>query len=150
MDVIGISVRTTNELEADPTRARIPGLWGRFHAEEIASRIPDRAHPTRVLGVYTDYESDHRGAYTLVVGCPVNRVPRALPEGFVHVAIPEDVPTFRLEAKGDMPAAVIDAWRAIWRRFENGGRAYTTDYEVHDLAAPGEVTIHVATKEPPS
>jgi predicted transcriptional regulator YdeE len=142
--IVGPSVRTTNADEASG-KGKIGGLWQRFFAQDLASRIPARAHPTRVYGVYTDYESDHTGPYTLVVGCPVVTPPSSLPEGMVSVTVPEgDYLAFA--ARGAMPRALIDTWGRIWGHFESASRqrSFTTDFELHDSETPSEVQIHIA------
>lgn len=136
--VVGIEVRTTNAAEANPATAEIGALWGRFLKEGVAAKMPYRAHPTRILGAYRDYESDHRGAYSLLVGVPVTKVGE-LPPGAVVARISE-VDYLVFSAKGAMPNALIETWGAIWKHFDSPqarSRAYTTDFELHDTATPG-------------
>ena len=66
--ITGIATRTTNELELNPETASIPGLWSRFFAENIGEQISNGYSTDTVYGVYTDYETDHTGAYTLIIG----------------------------------------------------------------------------------
>jgi predicted transcriptional regulator YdeE len=141
--VVGISVRTRNADEGDPAKAKIGGLWQRFYKEGVAGKIPGATDPTKVFAVYTDYESDHRGAYTLVVGCPVGGS-SAVPAGMVAATIPAgDYDVF--EAKGEMPKALIETWGAIWKHYDGGAakRAYTTDFEVHEK---GSARVHIAKR----
>jgi predicted transcriptional regulator YdeE len=148
--VVGASVQTTNAAEAQPSTARIGALWQKFFREDLASKVGPRAHPTQVLGVYTDYESDHTGEYTLVVGCPVPEFPCEPPDGLVAVTIPErDYLVF--PAKGPMPQTLIATWGRIWDHFGRPPapkRAFTTDFEVHDPTTPDEASIHIAFAEP--
>ena len=58
-------VRTTNEAESDPTTAQIGAHWQRFYGSALADRIPNRTDEAVLYGVYTGYESDHRGAYSI-------------------------------------------------------------------------------------
>ena len=143
--VVGIEVRTTNAAEANPATARIGALWKRFYSEGVAAKVPSPAHPSRVYGVYRDYESDHRGPYTLLVGCPVSKKGE-VPQGLVAATIPEaDYLVFT--AKGPMPKALIETWGVIWRHFGAPGerpRAFTTDFEVHDSKDPERASIHIA------
>src|SRR5262245_20439557 len=87
LSVVGISVRTNNRDEMDPKTAKIPGLWQRYFSESVANRIPARLDDGTILGVYTDYTSDHTGPYTLVVGQAVNDTSE-LPEDLVCVTVP--------------------------------------------------------------
>ncbi|MFG1705999.1 GyrI-like domain-containing protein [Nonomuraea sp. M3C6] len=129
--VVGFAVRTTNADELDPARAKLPTLWQRAGAPGAFAHVPGRADEN-LYAVLTDYESDHNGAYTQIVGIGVRTVPR-LPEGMVAVRVPA-APSLKLEARGPMPQALVEAWQQVWKHTESGGtpsRAFTTDLEVH-------------------
>ncbi|MEV0595388.1 GyrI-like domain-containing protein [Nonomuraea cavernae] len=131
LTVVGFAVRTTNAEEMDPTRARLPVLWQRAGAPGAFAHVPGRVDE-RLYAVLTDYESDHHGAYTQIVGIGVRTVPR-LPEGMVAVRVPA-ARTLRVEARGPMPQAIMEAWQQVWKHTESGGtpsRVFTTDLEVH-------------------
>ncbi|MFI9589793.1 GyrI-like domain-containing protein [Nonomuraea sp. NPDC052265] len=141
LTVVGFAVRTTNADEADPARAALPTLWQRAGAPGAFAHVPARVDEN-LYAVLTDYESDHTGAYTQIVGIGVRTVPR-LPEGMVAVRVPA-AKSLRLEARGQMPQALIEAWRQVWQHTESGGqpfRAFTTDLEVHH---PGGADLYVA------
>lgn len=70
--VVGTEIRTTNETESDPATAQIGAHWQRFSASALADRIPNRTNAVIVYGVYTGYESDHRGAYSHLIACEVS------------------------------------------------------------------------------
>lgn len=146
--VIGLATRTTNEAEADPVRARLGRLWNRVMEQDIASRLPHQAVSDALYAVLTDYESDHRGEYTQIVGMAVTDL-AALPHGLVGVAIPAGR-YLVFTARGPMPETLIQAWRDIWAYFSGAApcaRAYTTDYEVHRPSTnPNDavVEIHLA------
>ncbi len=132
LSVVGISVRTTNRDEMDPATAKIPGLWRRYFAESVANRIPARLDDGTILGVYTDYASDHTGPYTLVVGQAVNDTSE-LPEDLVCVTVPHGR-YLLFAAESDTPEMIVATWQEIWRHFEQSTdhhRAFTTDLEVH-------------------
>jgi predicted transcriptional regulator YdeE len=142
--VVGIRTRTTNRIEADPQMARIPVLWRRFHDEEVPSKIPDRLPDSDIIAVYTDYDSELRAAYTLVVGHKVRTLDRS-PKGMEGVIVPT-ARYLRFTATGPQPQFLIAAWTAIWQFFERSHeyeRAFTTDYEVHRR---DEVEIYVAVR----
>ncbi|GAA3226243.1 MULTISPECIES: GyrI-like domain-containing protein [Nonomuraea] len=129
--VVGFAVRTTNADEMDPGRAKLPTLWQRAGAPGAFAHVPGRVDEN-LYAVLTDYESDHNGAYTQIVGTGVRTVPR-LPEGMVAVRVPA-AQSLKLEVRGPMPQALVDAWQQVWKHTESGGtpsRAFTTDLEVH-------------------
>ncbi|MGI5155628.1 GyrI-like domain-containing protein [Microbispora sp. CA-102843] len=140
--VVGYAVRTTDAAEADPARAQLPGLWARAGAPGAFAHVPGRIDES-LYAVLTDYESDHNGAYTQIVGVAVRTAAR-LPEGMVAVRVP-GVPALLFEARGPMPGALGEAWQQVWKHTESGGlpaRAFTTDLEIHH---PGGVDVYVAT-----
>ncbi|PZG14245.1 GyrI-like domain-containing protein [Nonomuraea aridisoli] len=139
--VVGFAVRTTNVEEKDPARAKLPVLWQRAGAPGAFAHVPNRVDEN-LYAVLTDYESDHNGAFTQIVGTGVRTVPR-LPEGMVAVRVPAGQ-VLRLEVRGPMPQALTDAWQQVVNHSESGGapsRAFTTDLEVHH---PGGVDLYVA------
>ncbi|WP_067130619.1 GyrI-like domain-containing protein [Microtetraspora malaysiensis] len=139
--VVGHAVRTTNAAEADPARAQLPALWARAGAPGAFAHVPGRVDEN-VYAVLTDYESDHNGAYTQVVGVAVHTAAR-LPEGMVAVRVP-GVPAMRLEARGPMPDALLDVWEQVRTHTDSGGtppRAFTTDLEIHH---PAGVDLFIA------
>ncbi|WP_055481435.1 effector binding domain-containing protein [Sphaerimonospora mesophila] len=139
--VVGYAVRTTNAAEADPARAQLPGLWTRAGSPGAFAHVPGRVDEN-LYAVLTDYESDHTGAYTQIVGIAVRTAAR-LPEGMVAVRVP-GVPAMLFEARGQMPGALLETWQQVWKHTESGGtpvRAHTTDLEVHH---PAGVDLYVA------
>jgi predicted transcriptional regulator YdeE len=144
--VVGLRTRTTNRIEAVPETAKIGSLWRKFYADGTSDRIPDRlAESPEVVAVYFDYESDHRGRYSLIVGHKVSsfdHAPKDMGRAMVRAGR-----YLRFPVEGPMPAALIEAWQGIWRFFEVSNeyeRAYTTDYEVYGQSA---VEIYIAVKE---
>ncbi|HKS95057.1 MAG TPA: GyrI-like domain-containing protein [Terriglobia bacterium] len=148
MNVVGLEIRTSNAREADPATAKIPGLWQRVFAQKVPGRIPHGMNPGTLLAVYTRYESDHNGEYSLVVGSEVS----------VLDGIPQDMTAVTLaaseylvfEARGPMPQAVIETWSRIWDYFASHPahrRAYTADFELYEPRSQGpspEVDIYIA------
>ncbi len=74
MRVIGLALRTSNAKEGNPATAQIGGLWRKFLEESLIEKIPNRKDEGVILGVYTNYESDHTGLYSLVVSAEVTRL----------------------------------------------------------------------------
>ena len=135
--VAGILGRTTNAAEASG-EGIIGGLWQTFG--ERASEIGDAGPP---CGVYHDYESDHHGAYSLLVG---PRVPddAPLPDGWHGVAVPGGE-YLVFPAEGEMPMAIIEAWQRIWGWFDDTRdveRAFTVDFESYGA----KTEIHIAIR----
>jgi len=142
-EVGGLPVRTTNAEESGPTSAKIGAHWQRFFAESHHERIPKTAD--KLLGVYTDYESNHMGAFSLITGFEVSSV-EDLPDGIVGVQIPEqDYLVFH--AEGEMPTIVIETWGAVMAHFvanEEYERTFTADFELYPNE--NEVDIHIAVR----
>jgi len=59
--IIGISVRTTNE--NGQAKKDIEKLWGEFMSENMLKKIPNVTDET-IYAIYTDYEGDHTKPYT--------------------------------------------------------------------------------------
>ncbi|MEU4834722.1 GyrI-like domain-containing protein [Streptosporangium sp. NPDC023615] len=145
MLVVGHAVRTSNADEMEPGRGRLGALWRRAGSPGAFAHVPGRIDEN-IYAVLTDYESDHHGAYTQIVGVAV-RSAAALPEGMVAVRVP-GVPSLRLEARGPMPEALLECWQRLWKHTESGGtppRAFTTDVEIHH---PGGVDLYAAVLSP--
>jgi predicted transcriptional regulator YdeE len=146
MTIAGIEVRTTNGEEADPATAKIPHLWQRFRQDGIIGRIPGAVPNAGPIGVYTGYESDHAGAYTLIAGIQVQDAGVALPDGVTTTTIPAGR-YLCFSARGPMPQVVIQTWDAIRDYFAHASgheRAYRVDFESYP--APDEVVIHISIK----
>lgn len=140
--VIGISVRTTNE--NGQSSRDIPALWGKFMAEGIAGKIPNKTNGTMYC-IYTNYEKDHTKPYTTILGCRVEHTD-TIPEGMVATKIGGGHYT-RFVAKGNlMQGLVFNEWLKIWEA--NLDRSFSNDFEVYGEKAQNpehaEVEIFVA------
>jgi predicted transcriptional regulator YdeE len=135
MHVVGHQARTSNALERNPATARLPRLW-----DQAAATLT--AHgPGRLCVVYFDYERDHEGQYTVLVGVEVPEPVQPAP-GMTLVTVPaSDCLVYC--ARGPIPEALMAAWRHVWAAFPAGspGRAYTFDVEIH---GPGGADLYVA------
>jgi predicted transcriptional regulator YdeE len=140
--IVGPSIRTS-----PATAARdIPAIWRRFMSEGLADRVPSRADSS-IYAVYADYESDHRGAYTMVLGVASSA---DAPAGMRRVVVPAGRYT-RFVAKGDPAEVVFETWVAINEEWpERIARRYAADFERYraDAVGPGgvEVEIHVGMR----
>jgi len=123
--VIGISTRTTNENGQSATA--IEALWTKFWGGEIQKKIKNTLSDD-IYAVYTDYESDFNGPYTLIIGYPVKSLDH-IPTGFVGKTI--ETSTYKkFVSKGKMPEAVFNTWLEIWSD-KNLNRAYKADFTIH-------------------
>jgi predicted transcriptional regulator YdeE len=143
--VIGVAVRTTNENKQ--AEQDIPALWGKFMGGGVLQNIPNKVDDT-IYCVYTDYDKDHTGAYTVIIGCKVSSLDD-IPEGMSGKTI-EAGNYIKYVAKGNMMQGIVqDKWEEIWKESDLP-RAYKADFDVYDQAQNpenGEVAIFVSVKE---
>src|ERR1700761_80846 len=119
--VSGIHVRTTNQ--ENKAQQDIGSLWQRFMSENLAAKIPDKLSDD-IYCVYTDYETDHNGWYTTVLGCRVTSPDSE--QGLFSAFIPEG--NYRLyKPNGEMPGCVLDTWMKIWE--DCSDRNFVADYD---------------------
>lgn len=137
-------MRTSNAAEMNPATAQIKKHWERFFDEGHHERIPKASD--KLLGVYTNYASDHNGEYTLLPAFEATSV-EDVPDGLEVVEIPsQDYLVFR--AEGEMPMIVFEAWGAVMAHMQDEDeyeRAYTTDFELYPSET--EVEIHIAVRK---
>lgn len=123
--IIGISMRTTNE--NGQSSKDIETLWGKFWGEEIQKQIPNKLNDD-IYAVYTDYETDFTGPYTVIIGLPVSSL-EDIPAGFSGITIEKAVYE-KFVSKGKMPEAILNTWMQIWQD-KSLDRAYKADFTVH-------------------
>jgi len=138
--IVGIEVRTTNA--NGQAMQDIGTLWARFTEEEIGIKIQHKASDN-IFCLYTDYETDHKGFYTAIIGCEVNNVEGN--EGLSIVPIPASKYQVH-QLSGKFPEKVHAAWQQIWQ--SSTERLYTVDYDLYKPGAHSfeemEVEIYVA------
>lgn len=138
--VLGLSVRTS-KAEA---RHDIPALWDKLFREGWLERLPP-AEDGAIHAVYTDYESDETGPYTMVLGVSVTRDVR-VPAGLRRVAIPAGEHAV-LRVEGDPEEVVFRTWEYVCTGFEGRARRrYSADFERYDLEhlRPGHARVEIA------
>lgn len=123
--IIGISTVTTNE--NGKSIKDIEEIWGKFWNENITDQIPDKKN-NDIYAVYTDYETDYTGKYTLIIGYSVTTFEN-IPDGFVGREISVGKNT-KYVSKGKMHEAVLKTWTEIWENTDLK-RAYRADVTVH-------------------
>jgi len=140
---VGITVRTINQ--NGQSKKDMMALWTRFMGDNVLSQIKDRAADD-IYCFYTDYESDHNGYYTALLGCKVNSLAN-ISEGFSGLSIPAGKYQVYSLA-GDPLHSVLGAWQEIWD--SNVARAYTFDFDHYVVNAKNfeesEVKIYLAVK----
>lgn len=130
--VSGTSVRTNNALEASGS-GKLAGLWTRYYESYPPSQ-------ETVYGVYSDYESNASGSYTVTAGT------RASSMGDSVVTLKPGT-YLEFPAEGQMPGAIIDAWKSVWEFFSKNQpykRAFETDFEQYN--GPTSAAIYIGVK----
>jgi predicted transcriptional regulator YdeE len=123
--------------------AKLSELWGRFYGQHVLDKIPNRQADSLVYGVYSDYESDAPGPYTVTAGVRLS----ASASDYSSVAV-RGGQYLAFENHGAMPQAVIDGWEAVWRYFaqpQKYKRLFTTNYE--EYRGPDRVAIFISVAE---
>ncbi|MFC3909068.1 GyrI-like domain-containing protein [Legionella dresdenensis] len=134
--VAGFSVRTKNSDEFNPETAKIPSLWQKFNTSIIANA-------PCVYGVYSDYESDVNGFYTLTVGVSES----SEQAGFSRITIAHGN-YLVFKGTGAMPEAVVTAWKQIWEFFASNlhyQRSFISDFEAYTSAGQVEIYIGIVS-----
>jgi predicted transcriptional regulator YdeE len=137
--VSGIEVRTTNS--NGQSQKDIGGLWTKFMTENIADKIPAKLSDD-IYCVYTDFETDHTGWYTAVIGCQVSEA-GDIADWFTAL-VPEG--SYRVyEPRGKFPDCVANTWMQIWQ--DGIDRAYLADYDLYKAGVKSfeetEVEVHL-------
>jgi predicted transcriptional regulator YdeE len=136
--VTGPALRTSAEHAATD----IPAFWQRFMDERWLERLERRADDPAVYSVYCDYESDFRGAYTMVLGIAAQDSAPP-PNGARHVVVPAGHYA-QFVAKGDPAQTLWRAWAYIGEEWPGRTqRRYAADFERHDLSSLGAADVEV-------
>lgn len=126
-NVVGLRERTSNINEFNPQTAKLPALWDRLHTSQIVTQKLN----SLIYGVYSDYESDDKGLYTVTAGLEVNDS-KTISYGY-SVSIKRGN-YLMFKNTGPMPKSIIETWQTIWHFFDtqsNISRTYETDFEVY-------------------
>ena len=126
--IVGIEIRTRNadnQAEKDMTV-----LWGTFINDNIMEKIPNKTN-LDVYCIYTNYESDFTGEYSVILGCEVTLLPEELPNNMIYKEIP-DMKGLVFEACGKIPESIVKTWNEIWSTPLD--RAYIADIEKYKLS----------------
>lgn len=132
--VTGFMVRTKNSDEFNPETAKLPNLWQQYYS--------NKPNPNEtIFGVYSDYESDANGFYSLTAGVKSNN-----PDSALHTIKINSGKYLIFEGKGAMPQTVIETWGRVWEYFTEGSlhqRCFRTDFEVYSNGDDVSICIGV-------
>lgn len=121
-NVSGMSIRTNNEKEMNPETSTIFELWNILFEKNILNITT----ASETYGVYSSYENNDNGDYTVVAGIKTDKK-----NEFETITIQEgEYLVFTKD--GSIPKAVIEAWEDVWSYFNSEveeKRAYKTDFE---------------------
>lgn len=116
----GIKIRTNNF--SPNVYNEIGELWEKFY-KDIYNKIENKVN-NRALGIYTEYESDEKGDYTMMTACEVysdnqeNGISvKKIPAGKYAV----------FTIKGDVRFVVSKFWQKLWEMKLD--RTFICDYE---------------------
>ncbi|MGD8568138.1 MAG: GyrI-like domain-containing protein [Gammaproteobacteria bacterium] len=145
--IVGIKTTTSKANESHVDTAKIPALWQTFFSEDIEQQIPLATEHGTIFGVYTGYDSDHRGKYQVIVGNEVHSV-GSLPDDMAAIEIPAGR-YLVFSQRGEVPAIIYSMWEYIWNYFSSEvpyQRLFTTDFELYRKDDTSRVDIYIAVK----
>lgn len=147
----GVTARTTNAEEAGPD-GRLPKLWETYFQNSAALQACS-SRPEYIYSLYTEYESDASGAYTVLIGHEVKEgTPLREDAAFKQAEVPESEYLVFTSKKGPISEVVLQVWVEIWEYFKGSKevRTYTGDFELYKAngfdPANAEVQIYIAIK----
>ncbi|WP_249435955.1 GyrI-like domain-containing protein [Paenibacillus sp. Marseille-Q4541] len=144
---VGTPARTNNQLELKGEGV-IPSLWSNFYENQILELIPGKKNSS-VLALYTQYESDETGTYTIALGTEITEDSGA-PSELGEFIIPESNYIVFTTRKGPVHEVVVEAWQEIWEWSKHNERAFQSDFELYDARAidmtNGQVDIYISVK----
>lgn len=133
--VVGVAARTRNAHEMSGN-GKIGDVWQTFLEPSLVARIPNKIG-VDPIAIYTEYESDHTGYYTYLLGVPVSST-ESLPANLTVKHVPPGRYAVFTSGRGNIVQVVQEVWQRIWSMSpeELGGkRAFQTDFEIYDQRA---------------
>jgi predicted transcriptional regulator YdeE len=131
MTIQGISIRTDN----NEGMSVIPELWETFFKQDVLGQINNNANESCVFALYTDYEGDENGKYTLVIGGTINTPGEQKNLTTVHVPGGRYA-VFTAPSK----EKVVETWQKVWQ--SGLPRTFLADFEQYDLTTD-EVKVFI-------
>jgi predicted transcriptional regulator YdeE len=133
--ISGFSTRTQNRDEFNEKTAKIHQIWEAFYKSPFVNE-------NKIYGVYSNYESDANGFYTVTVGVQDVQNKTDLNE---RIIAPGSYLVF--ENRGSIPEVVIKTWQHIWEYFINNQsyqRNFLTDFELYE--GKDKISIYIGIK----
>jgi predicted transcriptional regulator YdeE len=133
--IVGVSARTNNAHEMSG-KGKIGSVWESFLQPSLIAKIPNKIGVDPVA-VYTDYETDHMGHYTYLLGLPISPA-ESVPASFTVKHIPAGRYAAFTSGRGPIKQIIPEIWQRIWAMSpkELGGeRAFQSDFEIYDQRA---------------
>lgn len=119
--VAGIEARTNNFSE--DVYKIISGLWEKFYSETY-NKIENKVNG-RSLGIYTEYENDEKGDYTMITACEVSSSNKNNNDMIIKRIPAGKYAVFTI--RGDVRTEVGKFWQELWKmKLE---RTFICDYE---------------------
>ena len=133
--VMGFSIKTQNKDEFNEKKAKLPSLWKQFYSSSLATNA-------NIFEVYSNYESDANGIYTVTLGIQDD----IKQSDFASVNI-QSGNYLIFQGIGPMPCTVVDTWKKIWDYFDNDNmyqRSLISDFESYSVV--DQVDIYIGLK----
>lgn len=133
--VTGFSVRTQNKDEFNERTAKLPSLWQQFYTSGLATHA-------KIFGVYSNYDSDANGPYTVTAGVESSHAQTELSAVTIRAGN-----YLVFQGTGPMPATVVDTWKRVWEFFETNidyRRSFISDFEAY--SGSDQVVIYIGLK----
>lgn len=143
--ISGVAARTCNRDEAG-AEGKIPGLWVSFFQAGVLQQPGIK--PDKIYGLYTEYESDVNGEYTVLLGCEAAEEDAAGFQGnFKTADVPASDYLVFTSKQGPVQSVVPDIWQEVWAYFHNctETRTYTGDFELYEAAQfdPSDAVVKI-------
>lgn len=133
--VAGYCDKTSN---CSPDMGQVIGeLWRKFYSDEGYFDIPHKTSE-KALGIYTDYKSDEKSEYTVMVACEVENTD--IPDKFAVRKIPAGKYA-KFIVRGNTITAVREFWEKLWKM--NLERSFIYDFEEYQNSDFENAEIHI-------
>jgi AraC family transcriptional regulator len=143
--IIGIELKTTTR--DGKNYFEIPQFWQKVLQQRQIDNIPNKKHPSTVLGICMDFESDGRFSY--IAGTEVINT-ETIPAGMVCKTIPAASYAV-FTARGKVPDSIQNTFKYVydeWLPKSGYRRAESAEFELYDErwqdgGAKAEVDIYI-------
>lgn len=134
--IVGAVVRTKN---SNKNRSQVIGsLWRGFYQKGICSSISNKV-TSKLLEIYTDYESDETGEYNVILGYEVNGSDLNSADTVVRTILSGVYAKFIIH--GNPQIVVAKFWSEIWEM--DLKRNFQCDFEEYQNNDMENAEIHI-------